>query len=253
MEAAPKTAINELPHQPMPKSPEHRQNRKIIPIILLLIVLGSTFGTLSYFYLELNNKYDRLQIDDEKLQSDYTQLSADYVDLDNKHNLLQLEYDTLQGNYTQLQLDYARLQGNYTQLTVDYWNWVRARGDLRFFGANGTANAQDIRPPEAKRWIILAGTYSATTDGTSVTRTLILDWSNGSGQLTAIVYLQMSSYDSDKVYLHDATSENAYSVSYSNLKGVELDYDHYLRFWLVNKQAGDNCMINLLVKEVDDA
>ena len=90
-------------------------NKKVISILLIIIVFCSAFGTLGYFYLDLNNKYKNLQLEHTKLQGSYNQLHIDFNDLNSRYSNLNIQYNELNIQYQSLFADYDTLSNVFNK------------------------------------------------------------------------------------------------------------------------------------------
>ena len=113
----PKPTMPEPPQQPILQPPKRRPNKKIVSIILLGIVFGSSLGALGYFYWDLNNKYNSLQSEYAALQGVHNQLNADYGSLEEDYHSLDAKYNDLSQRYNNLNDEYQTLFADYDKLS----------------------------------------------------------------------------------------------------------------------------------------
>lgn len=127
----PKLPMPEPQQQPATPPSKRKLNKKVISIILIAIILCSAFGTLGYFYLDLKNKYESLQLEHKKLQDNYDQLKADLNGLNNSYNGLKTQYDYLSTQYNDLNTQYQKSLDTWQSLQIGtaletYYDYVRA-------------------------------------------------------------------------------------------------------------------------------
>jgi len=115
-------AIPEIPQQPMQQPPKRKLNKKVVSIFLIGIAVCSILGTLSYFYWDLNNRYNSLQFEYVTLQSVHNQLSTDYQSLEQDYHNLDAKYNDLSKQYDNLNEEYQTLFADYNALSYVFNN-----------------------------------------------------------------------------------------------------------------------------------
>jgi len=106
-------------------------NQKILSI-LVGIVLGSMLGTMGYFYINLNIRYNELRSNYTSLEYEYRALSKTHISLLINYTRLDEEHQVLINDYTELSKNYADLDGAYETLLSDYDNLSAEYTTLQF-------------------------------------------------------------------------------------------------------------------------
>jgi len=112
-----KSTIPEPLQQPILQPPKRKLSKRVISIILIGLVLCSALGALSYFYCDLNNKYNSLQLEHTRLQSSHNQLNTNFQSLQQKYNDLDAKYDNLNKSYDDINAQYQSLFTDYDALS----------------------------------------------------------------------------------------------------------------------------------------
>jgi len=121
----PKSIIPEPLQQPILKPPKRKLSKKVVSIFLISVVTCSVLGALSYFYWDLNNKYDSLQLEHTRLQGTHTQLSTNLQNLQQKYDDLNAQYQSLFTNYDALSQAFNEpLLNAYTPTVSELQQWL---------------------------------------------------------------------------------------------------------------------------------
>lgn len=96
-------------------------------IFLAGLIFSSVFGTMGYFYWDLNSKHNKLQSSYNSLLYNYSSLNEthhtlfiNYTELNQVHKILIFKYNELNASYNVLELNYTALKEDYQDLNNKY-------------------------------------------------------------------------------------------------------------------------------------